>query len=87
MKRMDRREFLHTGTVLGAASLSGMGRINGLPAADLVLRGGTVFDGTGAPGMEADVRITRARPQTLYGSVVAQEERGPRDAVGEAGQQ
>ena len=31
------------------------------PAPDLVVRGGTVLDGTGGPAVEADVRISRGR--------------------------
>ncbi|MFC1660036.1 amidohydrolase family protein [Gemmatimonadota bacterium] len=57
MKRMDRREFLQASAVLSAASFSGLGRNPGRQAADLVLRGATVFDGTGAPGIEADVAV------------------------------
>jgi len=65
MKRMDRREFVQAGAALSLTSLSG---IKGLPwwkAPDLVLRGATVFDGTGAPGVEVDVAVVGDRIQTM----------------------
>jgi N-acyl-D-amino-acid deacylase len=57
MKRMNRREFVQAGTVLGAASLARVRPLAGQERPDLVLRGATVFDGTGSPGMEADVAL------------------------------
>ncbi|MBT8398284.1 MAG: D-aminoacylase [Gemmatimonadetes bacterium] len=65
MTRMDRREFVRAGAAVGLTSLSG---IKGLPwweTPDLVLRGGTVFDGTGAPGVEADVAVVGDRIQAI----------------------
>ncbi len=54
---MRRREFLRTGAALGAASLAGLRPLAGGERPDLVLRGATLFDGTGAPGREADVAV------------------------------
>ncbi|MCC7055756.1 MAG: D-aminoacylase [Gemmatimonadaceae bacterium] len=53
----SRREFLATGTALAlGANLAG--RVRPVrPAFDLVLRGGTVFDGNGGDGREMDVAI------------------------------
>jgi N-acyl-D-amino-acid deacylase len=65
MARMDRREFLHAGAVLGLASLSGVPRVRMREQPDLVLRRGMVFDGTGAPGVEADVAILGDRIQAV----------------------
>jgi N-acyl-D-amino-acid deacylase len=69
MKGLNRRDFIRRGTVLGVASLTGaawpkrlenlVGRRGERP--DLVLRGATVFDGTGAPGREADVAVVGDR--------------------------
>ncbi|HEV8364816.1 MAG TPA: D-aminoacylase [Gemmatimonadaceae bacterium] len=60
----SRRSFL-TGAAAAAASFALGARpvkSHGRRAAhDLVIRGGTVFDGTGAPGREADVAISGTR--------------------------
>ncbi len=59
----SRRSFLTTtGTILAAiADLPHSTAIRKQPTADLILRGGTVFDGTGTDGREADVAITSDR--------------------------
>jgi N-acyl-D-amino-acid deacylase len=65
MRNMDRREFFQAGTVFSLSSLLG---VRGLPwwkAPDLVLRRATVFDGTGAPGIEADLSVVGDRIQTV----------------------
>jgi N-acyl-D-amino-acid deacylase len=55
----DRRSFLATsGVALAAAALPASPTAF---APDLVLRGGTVFDGTGSAGVELDVAITAGR--------------------------
>ena len=66
---IDRRAFVHTaGAVAGSLLLTRSAR--GAPnqtwnpasrQADLLLRGAVVFDGTGAPAVEADVAITGDR--------------------------
>jgi N-acyl-D-amino-acid deacylase len=60
-----RREFLITGGLtLGAAPLvtaAAGPRRTGRAAHDLVIRGGTVYDGTGAAGRDADVAIAGGR--------------------------
>jgi N-acyl-D-amino-acid deacylase len=57
-----RRSFLRTA---GGALLAIAGAPTVLPAAkrraDIIVRGGTVFDGTGAAGVESDVAITGGR--------------------------
>ncbi len=71
MKSMDRREFLNAGAVLGLASVSryssSPGFLWGSPreTPDLVIRGATVFDGTGSAGVEADVAILGDRIQAV----------------------
>jgi N-acyl-D-amino-acid deacylase len=65
MSGMHRREFLHAGAALGLASFSGVDRIWLWEQPDLVLRRAMVFDGTGAPGMEADVAILGDRIQAV----------------------
>ena len=71
MAPMDRRAFFHAGAMLGLASLSSGPRFRRWDQPDLVLRRGTVFDGTGAPGVEADVAIVADRIQAI-GRVVEQ---------------
>jgi N-acyl-D-amino-acid deacylase len=65
MTEMARREFLHAGAMLGVASLSGVPRLWRWEKPDLVLRRATVFDGTGQPGVEADVAILGDRIQAV----------------------
>jgi N-acyl-D-amino-acid deacylase len=65
MARMDRREFLHAGAILGVASLAGGPRLRLWEQPDLVLRRATVFDGTGSPGVEADVAVLGDRIQAV----------------------
>lgn len=65
MRPIHRREFLQAGTALGLASLAGVRGVPWWVAPDLVLRGGTVFDGTGAPGVEADVAVSGDRIQAV----------------------
>jgi N-acyl-D-amino-acid deacylase len=62
---MDRREFLQAGAVLSFASFSGYPRLRIWDQPDLVLRRATVFDGTGAPGVEADVAVLEDRIQAV----------------------
>jgi N-acyl-D-amino-acid deacylase len=56
----NRREFIvsGTGSLLALAGAPALVRQQG--AHDVVIRGGVVLDGTGAPGMEADVAIRGA---------------------------
>ena len=58
---MDRRHFLGYGALIGGASLVRGSQMRRRPAADLVLRRATLFDGTGAPGVRVDVGISGDR--------------------------
>lgn len=58
---MKRRTFVRASAALAAGSLAAPGLVYGRRRADLVLRGATVFDGTGAPGREVDVAVTGDR--------------------------
>jgi len=62
---MRRRDFLRTGTTVSLASLAGVGRLRAWEQPELVLRRAMVFDGTGRPGMEADVAILGDRIQAV----------------------
>lgn len=57
----DRREFVvrSTGSLLALAGAPALVRQQGTH--DLVIRGGTVFDGTGAAGVDADVAISAGK--------------------------
>jgi N-acyl-D-amino-acid deacylase len=65
MREMARREFLHAGAMLGVASLAGLPHLWRWEKPDLVLRRALVFDGTGAPGVEADVAVLGDRIQAM----------------------
>jgi len=65
MKSMDRRGFLQAGAALSLSSLPGIRSLSWWRAPDLVLRRATVFDGTGAPGLEADVAVVGDRIQAV----------------------
>lgn len=58
---MQRRTFVRAGAVAASGALVAPGLLYGRHRADLVLRGATVFDGTGASGREADVAVTGDR--------------------------
>lgn len=61
MNSMDRRGFVKTGAVLGMASFSGVSRLQSWDTPDLVIRGATVFDGSGGPALELDVAVVGDR--------------------------
>ncbi|MCK5652398.1 MAG: D-aminoacylase [Gemmatimonadetes bacterium] len=58
---MNRRDFIHAGAVVGAGSLAGLTPRLVQERPDLVLRRAVVFDGSGAPGFEADVAVVADR--------------------------
>ena len=71
---MRRRDFVRTAVAGGGGALVAPGLVYGRRRADLVLRGATVFDGTGAAGRELDVgvigdRISEVGPNLSAGSV------------------
>lgn len=72
----NRRAFLARAAAAGAALALGTRLPLGAAqpsrrraAYDLVIRGGTVFDGTGAPGRELDIAVTGARIARIASSV------------------
>ena len=79
-----RREFLAAGGVVIAASACAPAlRIASRPAHSLVIRGGTVFDGSGAPGVDADIAISGGLV-TQVGRAIAGRGRDEIDARGKA---
>ena len=58
---MKRRTFVRAASTAGAGALVAPGLVYGRRRADLVLRGATVYDGTGAAGREVDVGVTGDR--------------------------
>jgi len=71
MKKLDRREFLQAGALLGAGSLLRADPTDTVTwgpwwrAPDLVLRRAVVFDGAGAEGTVADVSVAGDRIQAV----------------------
>jgi N-acyl-D-amino-acid deacylase len=65
MAEIDRRTFLQAGAALGLSGIAGGDRLWPWEQPDLVLRRATVFDGTGAPGVEADIAVLGDRIQAI----------------------
>src|SRR5262245_36623924 len=82
MSAATRREFLIRGAA-GAAFLGAWrpGRLEAAPAFDLVLKGGTVLDGTGAPAFAADVAVKGDRIAAV-GEVAASQAARSLDVTG-----
>ena len=68
---MRRRTFVRTSAVTAAGTLFAPGLVYGRRRADVVLRGATVFDGTGRPGRDVDVGFTGDRITDIGTNVAA----------------
>ena len=77
---MSRRRFLRT-TLTATAGTAIGARVSAAPAFDLVIRGGTVVDGTGAPVYAADVALN-GDAIAAVGSIAAEQGRRVLDATG-----
>jgi N-acyl-D-amino-acid deacylase len=81
---VSRREFLRSGgaavTAAGFAALP-LPRVEAVTAFDVVLRGGTVLDGTGAPPFPADVGLVGGRIAAI-GRIAAEQGREVIDVSG-----
>jgi N-acyl-D-amino-acid deacylase len=80
MNRLNRRDFLLASSALALAACESVPNSVGI---DVLIRGGTVFDGTGAPGRRADVAIVKDRV-ALIGDLAAARARRVIDARGMA---
>ena len=79
---MSRRRFLKTTlTATAGAALGGRAVVSAAPAFDLVIRGGTVIDGTGAPVYAADVAVN-GDAIAAVGAIAADQGRRVLDATG-----
>jgi N-acyl-D-amino-acid deacylase len=78
---MSRRRFLKTTLTATAGAALGRGPVSAAPAFDLVIRGGTVVDGTGAPVYAADVALN-GDAIAAVGSIAAEQGRRVLDATG-----
>ena len=79
---MSRRRFLKSSATAAAGVALGGGRlVSAAPAFDLVIRGGTVVDGTGAPVYAADVALN-GDAIAAVGSIPADQGRRVLDAAG-----
>ena len=79
----SRREFLKTGGAAAAAGLAALSlpRLEASASFDLVLKGGHVLDGTGAPAFAADVGIVGDRIAAL-GRIASEQARRALDITG-----
>lgn len=79
---MSRRSFLKQGSRAAAAvALTPTLRVEAAPAFDVVIRGGTLLDGTGAPGFRADLGIN-ADQVAAVGAIPADQGKRVIDAAG-----
>lgn len=77
-----RRDFLkRTGAALAAAMAAPRRRVEAAPTFDLVLKGGTVLDGTGAPAFRADLGLSGDTIVAL-GEIAAEQGRRTLDVTG-----
>ena len=71
MKSIQRREFIVSGAgALAAVAGAPLHLWQGAPP-DLIIRGGTVFDGSGKPGIQADLAITGDRITAIAPRIAA----------------
>jgi len=78
---MSRRRFLKTTLTATAGAALVRGKVSAASAFDLVIRGGTVVDGTGAPAYAADVALN-GDAIAAVGSIAANQGRRVLDAAG-----
>jgi N-acyl-D-amino-acid deacylase len=79
-----RRDFISaTGIIVATAACAPALRLTSRRKHDIVVRGGTVFDGTGAPGVEHDVAISNGRVTEIAASITGRS-RAEIDARGKA---
>ena len=79
---MSRRRFLRQGARAAAAVALAPGlRVEAQPRFDLVIRGGTLLDGTGAPGFAADLAVS-GDAIAAVGTIPAEQGRRVLDAAG-----
>jgi N-acyl-D-amino-acid deacylase len=71
---MRRRTFVQTSALAATGAFFAPGLVLGRSRADLVLRGATVFDGTGSPGREMDVAVTGDRITAMGAALPAASE-------------
>jgi len=84
VRLVSRRQFVTSGTAAAAAAAFTslpLPRVEAAPSFDLVLRGGTVLDGTGGPGFSADIGLAGDRIAAI-GRIAPEQGRAAVDVSG-----